>query len=68
VLAGLIWWGRWAQAKDLPTGHNVPVFLLIVLAGLISTTVHEFGHASAGCAFGMKVRAFIVGPFEWRIQ
>jgi hypothetical protein len=35
---------------------------------LVTTTVHELGHAATGRMLGMRLRAFIVGPFQWRIR
>ena len=32
------------------------------------TFVHELGHSAVGLALGMKLRAFVVGPFQWRIE
>lgn len=29
--------------------------------------IHEAGHALCGLALGMKLRAFIVGPFQWSV-
>jgi hypothetical protein len=41
---------------------------LLLAALLITTVLHECGHAVTGLALGMKLRAFIVGPFQWRIR
>ena len=38
-------------------------FLVLFLIAVI----HEAGHAAAGFALGMKLRAFVVGPFQWRV-
>jgi hypothetical protein len=50
-----------------------PVFgyvfwLQFVLALFVTITLHELGHASVGCALGMRLRAFVVGPLQWRIR
>src|SRR5438445_511202 len=42
-------------------------FVSALLVGLIITTLHEFGHTATGLALGMKLRAFIAGPFQWRM-
>ncbi len=39
---------------------------LIVLLSI--TSIHETGHALVGMMCGMKLRAFFVGPFQWRIR
>ena len=41
---------------------------MFLVAGLLETAVHELGHAGIGLALGMRLRAFIVGPFQWRIR
>lgn len=65
VFFGAGWWDRWGIANGLPTYWRLPQ---IVLACLILTAVHEFGHASVGWAVGMKLHGFLVGPFHWRIR
>ena len=79
VLDGILWvigfagyfgamylWRRWGAAHQLPTSYIGLLRLLILV--LIITVVHELGHAATGLAVGMKLRAFIVGPFQWRIR
>jgi hypothetical protein len=68
VLAGLFWWSRWAETKNLSTVHGLPILLEIMLASLITTAVHESGHVITGWASGMKLRTLIVGPFQWRLR
>jgi hypothetical protein len=66
---GYYWWQRWALAERLEIHSGFLLYLLeIVLASLVVTVVHELGHAIAGKALGMKLRAFIAGPFQWRIE
>jgi Zn-dependent protease len=55
-------WHTWGRAHDLYHRSNI---LQITVALLITTILHEVGHASAGIALGMKLRSFHVGPFEW---
>jgi hypothetical protein len=45
--------------------HRIIVAALVLLA---ITVVHELGHAATGLALGMRLRAFIAGPFQWRIR
>src|SRR5271157_651667 len=65
-LAGMSWWHRWGQAQHLPRVYVGLLQLVIIL--LIVIVVHELGHAVVGSALGMKLRAFIIGPFQWRIR
>jgi len=68
VFGGLEWWEHWSQTQRLPPyRHGFPLSLLITSL-LITITLHEAGHTTAGLAVGMKLRAFIVGPFQWRIR
>jgi hypothetical protein len=66
--AGMSWWYRWGRAQHLPLVHGYWSWLQIVAALFITVVLHELGHATAGMALGMKLRAFIVGPFQWRIR
>lgn len=64
--AGMSWWHRWGQAQHLPRVYVGLLQLVIIL--LIVIVVHELGHAIVGSVLGMKLRAFIIGPFQWRIR
>lgn len=68
LIGGLEWWGRWARAEHLPMYPYGFPLSVIILGLLISTVLHESGHALTGMALGMKVRAFLIGPFQWRIR
>jgi len=61
-------WLHWAEHRGLYIPRGAGVWIALVAAIFIATTVHELGHAGAGLAVGMKLRAFIVGPFQWRIR
>ncbi|HEU4983752.1 MAG TPA: M50 family metallopeptidase, partial [Acidobacteriaceae bacterium] len=65
---GLNWWWGWARAQGLPWDRGVSFYLQLVLVDLAVVLLHELGHAITGLALGMKLRAFIVGPFQWRIS
>jgi hypothetical protein len=66
---GYFWWTGWRKAAGVPVVHNAWMqFACTLLPLLLITTVHEFGHAVAGVACGMKLRAFFVGPFQWRMR
>ena len=62
-------WSGWLRAKGVPGGRSTwsqSVMVLLVL--LTITTCHELGHTATGLALGMKLRAFVLGPFQWRIR
>lgn len=64
------WLSRWYRAKGLSIheGRLHISLLTILLTALLMTFVHELGHSAVGLALGMKLRAFVVGPFQWRIE
>lgn len=68
VIAGLIWLDRWADARQLSSGMGLWFLAELFLADLIAVTGHELGHVAVGRGLGMRVRAFGVGPFQWRIR
>jgi Peptidase family M50 len=65
-ISSINWWWRWARSEDLVRSPAPSFFLQVILACLIATLVHECGHALVGMALGMKLRAFMIGPFQWR--
>jgi hypothetical protein len=67
-VAGYIWWGRWTHTHGVARNHGLLLDLQISVVLLIVTLLHETGHAYTGWALGMRIRAFIVGPFQFRIQ
>lgn len=67
-LYGLNLWWHWANLNGLSSSRGISYILQLVLADFVIVLVHEFGHAVTGLALGMKLRAFIVGPFQWRIR
>ncbi len=66
--AGQSLWMRWAQAQHLPVSSGFQFLWLILAAGLLETAAHECGHIAVGLALGMRLRAFVVGPFQWHIR
>jgi hypothetical protein len=65
-IGSLILWNRWLQSQGLPIVHRGLV--QVILVSLVATFCHELGHAGIGIAFKMKLRAFVVGPFIFRIE
>ena len=62
------WWGcgYWLMHSGLPRpSHGL---LILFTAGFLSTLVHEIGHTIVGLAVHMRLRAFVAGPFQWRIS
>lgn len=68
VLAGLVWLGRWGEARGLPESMGLWFWVELLIADMIAVTGHELGHATVGRALGMRVRAFSVGPFQWAMR
>ncbi|MFY9746329.1 MAG: M50 family metallopeptidase [Acidobacteriaceae bacterium] len=69
-VACMNWWWRWAQTNHLAWIrrsflHNLALLLALEL---LMVVIHEFGHATAGVLLGMKLRAFVVGPLQWRVR
>jgi hypothetical protein len=63
------WWLRWIRKEDIFIARsNSNLILVSVLLTAIIVTLHEFGHTVVGLILGMKLQAFIVGPFQWCIR
>lgn len=67
-VAAMVEWFRWGRQTGLPQHTPLPYAVEAVIAALAVVLVHEVGHALTGTALGMRVRAFVVGPFQWRIR
>ncbi|WP_162601600.1 M50 family metallopeptidase [Occallatibacter savannae] len=69
-VAATVWlmnvYTRWGYEHDLPFTHGLDAWLQWFLVIGFATLLHEAGHAFTGIALGMKLRAFIVGPLQWR--
>lgn len=74
LIATMSWWLRWAKPKGLAWSGNsnrgslLHDLFLVLLLELLMVAIHEFGHAIAAEALGMRLRAFIVGPLQWRVR
>jgi hypothetical protein len=62
------WWARWGADHGLPKYGIVRFLIELEIASLLSTAFHEAGHVVGGWASEMKLRHFVVGPFDWRIR
>jgi hypothetical protein len=67
-ILGMSCWDQWGHAQNLPFNYGYRPWLEIAASLFFATLLHECGHAATGLGLGMKLRAFIVGPFQWRIR
>lgn len=58
---------RWAYKRELPFTHGLASWIQWIGVILSVTIIHESAHALVGLAVGMKLRAFIIGPFQFRV-
>jgi hypothetical protein len=67
-LGSYLWWQGWLKAQHIIALDGLLVrFALTILALLAITSIHELGHAVVGMACGMKLRAFFIGPLQWKV-
>jgi hypothetical protein len=67
-IAGYIWCIQWCHANGVPTSRGLSYYAQITLVLLLVTLIHESGHALGAWGVGMKIRAFVVGPFQFRMR
>jgi len=69
-VGGILWlmelYSRWGNQQGLPLSHGLEAWVQWVVVIGLATLLHEAGHAFTGIALGMKLRAFVVGPFQFR--
>ena len=65
-IAGYIWCIRWCQENGVGRSYGLLRYAQIAIAALLVTLIHEAGHAIAAWGLEMKIRAFVVGPFQFR--
>jgi hypothetical protein len=68
MVAGMNLYMRWGFKRHLPVAHGLESWTQIILVILAVALIHESAHAMVGIALGMKLRAFIVGPFQWQMR
>ncbi len=61
-------WNRWSETQGLQSPGFVAGLLLLQLAVLLNTFLHEMGHFIAGFASGMILRRFQVGPAVFAVR
>jgi hypothetical protein len=61
------WW-HWGLVKGLPRRGGLPYYAALLIAEVAALVLHELGHTLTGKALGMRLRAFVVGPFQWRVR
>jgi hypothetical protein len=68
-LGAYLWWQGWLRTEHITVldGFLVRSVLTIIVL-LAITSIHESGHAIVGMACGMKLRAFFIGPLQWRVR
>ena len=68
-LGAYLWWQGWLKGQHITALDRMSVRFALTLVVLLSiTSIHETGHAVVGMMNGMKLRAFFVGPFQWRVR
>jgi hypothetical protein len=68
-LGAYLWWQGWLKGQHITALDSAGVRFTLTLIVLLSiTSIHETGHAVVGMMCGMKLRAFFIGPFQWRIR
>jgi hypothetical protein len=68
-LGAYLWWQGWLKGQHITALDSMGVrFALSLIVILSITSIHETGHAIVGMVCGMKLRAFFVGPFQWRVR
>lgn len=68
-LGAYLWWQGWLRGQHITALDSMGVrFALTLIVLLMITSIHETGHAVVGMMCGMKLRAFFVGPFQWRVR
>ena len=68
-LGAYLWWQGWLKAEHVTALDSALVRSALTIVVLFAiTSIHEMGHATVGMTCGMKLRAFFVGPLQWRVR
>jgi hypothetical protein len=65
-IGGYIWCIRWCHDNGVARSYGLFRYAQVLVAFLLVTLIHEAGHAVAAWSVEMKIRAFLVGPFQFR--
>jgi Zn-dependent protease len=63
-IAVLFYWTRWSLTQHLFSYHGLSWIVLITIASIATTLIHECGHAVLAWCFEMGFLSFRVGPFH----
>lgn len=58
---------RWGWQQGLPVAHGSEWWIQWTAVIVSVVLIHESAHALFGLALGMKLRAFVVGPFQFQV-
>lgn len=64
-IAAIVIWSRWAYDHDLLRAHGLLWIALVTVASVLTTLIHECGHALIAWCFEMSLLSFKAGPFQW---
>jgi hypothetical protein len=64
-IAAIIFWSRWAVSRDLFRTYGLVWLVLVAVASILATIIHECGHALIAWCFEMSLLSFKAGPFQW---
>ena len=71
-VGGTIWlmnlYSRWGYEQRLPFARGAESLIQWVVVILAAVFIHESAHALFGIALGMRLRAFFIGPFQFRVH
>jgi Peptidase family M50 len=69
ALVGYQGWLGWVRDNGVPAaGSSSYQIFVFTCLGFVIVALHELGHTLVGLAMGMKLRAFIIGPFQWQLR
>ncbi len=63
-IAMLFFWTRWSLTQHLPSYRGLGWIVLVTIASILTTLVHECGHAVLAWCFEMGLLSFRAGPFH----
>jgi hypothetical protein len=63
-IAALFFWTRWALTQHLLSRHGLSWIVLVAIASIATTLVHECGHAVLAWCFEMGLLNFRAGPLH----